>query len=83
MPVIPVQIRARLPGRNEGFMEIVCNCGDTVTLIPHRLTFEWGWIGPVYFGEEWAGCTARNRCDQCPLNDNKNLLAKVVEEFGA
>ena len=73
MPVIPVQIRARLPGRNEGFMEIVCNCGDTVTLIPHR----------DYFGEDWAGCTARNRCDQCPLNDNKNLLAKVVEEFGA
>ncbi len=50
-----------------------CECGNRVTLIPHR----------DYMGEEWAGCTVRNRCEKCPLQDLAKLVAKVVEVFGS
>ena len=49
-----------------------CECGNRVTLIPHR----------DYMGEEWAGCHVRNRCERCPLADTTKLLNKVVEVFG-
>ena len=49
-----------------------CECGNRVTLIPHR----------DYMGEIWDGCTVRNRCEKCPLHDLTKLVAKVVEVFG-
>ena len=48
-----------------------CDCGNEIELIPHK----------DYMGEEWAGCTVRNRCKECPLHDVSQLLAKVKELF--
>ena len=50
-----------------------CDCGNRITLIPHR----------DYEGEAWAGCNTRNLCESCPLNDSHNLISKVMEIFGA